>query len=106
MRALAVIASPDCHCIPGLSLHPRIVIAGLTRNPVSAWHWIPDQVRDDSREVLGDSREVQGGSREVRDDKGWSSPAGFVIANHFFVIASAAKQSINIRSRTCQCLPD
>ena len=25
-----------------------IVIAGLTRNPVVVWHWIPDQVRDDS----------------------------------------------------------
>ena len=27
----------------------RIVIAGLTRNPVVAEHWIPDQVRDDNR---------------------------------------------------------
>ena len=25
-----------------------IVIAGLTRNPVVAWHWIPDRVRDDN----------------------------------------------------------
>ena len=23
------------------------VIADLIRNPVVAWHWIPDQVRDD-----------------------------------------------------------
>jgi hypothetical protein len=28
-----------------------MVIAGLTRNPVVAQHWIPDQVRDDSCEV-------------------------------------------------------
>jgi len=27
---------------PSLSLRPVFVIAGLTRNPVSAWHWIPD----------------------------------------------------------------
>ena len=26
----------------------EIVIAGLTRNPGPAWHWIPDQVRDDN----------------------------------------------------------
>jgi len=25
------------------------VIADLIRNPVCAWHWIPDQVRDDSK---------------------------------------------------------
>ena len=30
-----------CHC------GTASVIAGLTRNPVTAWHWIPDQVRDD-----------------------------------------------------------
>ncbi len=26
---------------------PPAVIADLIRNPVYAWHWIPDQVRDD-----------------------------------------------------------
>ena len=30
-----------------------IVIAGLTRNPVVVWHWIPDQVRDDKLGVRG-----------------------------------------------------
>ena len=35
-------------CQLNLSLRPGIVIAGLTRNPVHAYHWIPDQVRDDN----------------------------------------------------------
>ena len=30
----------------------RFVIAGLTRNPVNACHWIPDRVRDDGRFVI------------------------------------------------------
>ncbi len=38
-----------CHC--GLAF----VIAGLTRNPVVAWHSIPDQVRDDSLKARDDS---------------------------------------------------
>ena len=39
-----------------------IVIAGLTRNPVAAWHWIPDRVRDDKLDVRDDKL-------DVRDDK-------------------------------------
>ena len=39
----SVIASPDR--VRGFS----------TRNPVHAWHWIPDQVRDDNLEVRDDN---------------------------------------------------
>ena len=38
------------------------VIAGLTRNPVVVWHWIPDRVRDDK---LDDSDD----RLDDRDDK-------------------------------------
>ena len=38
------------------------VIAGLTRNPVVVWHWIPDRVRDDKLDVRDDKL-------DVRDDK-------------------------------------
>ena len=31
-----------------------VVIAGLSRNPVVVWHWIPGQARDDSLEVRDD----------------------------------------------------
>ena len=41
-----------------LSLRDLFVIAGLTRNPVAAWHWIPDRVRDDSRGVQEDNLEI------------------------------------------------
>ena len=43
---------------------PRFVIAGLTRNPATAQHWIPDRVRDDKRQVRDDKC-------SVRDDKCW-----------------------------------
>ena len=39
--------APFFHCGPFQSLQAPSVIAGLTRNPVVAWHWIPDRVRDD-----------------------------------------------------------
>ena len=39
-----------------------IVIAGLTRNPVVVWHWIPARVRDDK---LDDSDD----RLDDRDDK-------------------------------------
>ena len=38
-----------------------LVIAGLTRNPVVAWHWIPDQVRDDKLDVRDDKLDVRDG---------------------------------------------
>ncbi|MCX7246605.1 MAG: hypothetical protein NTX31_02855, partial [Burkholderiales bacterium] len=41
--AVDVIASPD-----QVRHDSRFVIAGLTRNPVVAQRWIPDQVRDDN----------------------------------------------------------
>ena len=31
-------------------MKPRLVIAGLTRNPCNAYHWMPDQVRHDNRD--------------------------------------------------------
>ena len=37
----------------------RFVIAGLTRNPVSAWHWIPDRVRDDRSRVRDDKPQLR-----------------------------------------------
>ena len=36
------------------------VIAGLTRNPVVVWHWIPDRVRDDKLDVRDDKAEGRG----------------------------------------------
>ena len=42
-----------------LSLRALSVIAGLTRNPVVAWHWIPDQVRDDNLGVRDDNLGVR-----------------------------------------------
>ncbi|MEI6601160.1 MAG: hypothetical protein WCN21_11830, partial [Comamonadaceae bacterium] len=44
----------------GLLLRIRVVIAGLTRNPVVAWHWIPDQVRDDGYRVRDDKSRCPG----------------------------------------------
>jgi hypothetical protein len=41
LRVPAVIAGAGCHCGCQLSLR------ATTRNPVLAYHWIPDQVRDD-----------------------------------------------------------
>ena len=37
-------------------------LRATTRNPVTAWHWIPDQVRDDKLRVRDDKL-------QVRDDK-------------------------------------
>jgi len=41
-----------------LSLREFAVIADLIRNPVDAWHWIPDQVRDDKQPVRDDTEVV------------------------------------------------
>ena len=55
--------APDLSSRSNSSLHPNLVIAGLTRNPCCVWHchnaWIPDQVRDDSQ---------RGMTAIVRDD--------------------------------------
>ena len=51
----------------GQSQH-RFVIAGLTRNPGLVWHWIPDQVRDDSSWVRDDNCRVRDDGCGVRDD--------------------------------------
>ena len=45
------------------------VIAGLTRNPVTAWHWIPDQVRDDKLLASDDKLLARDDKRLARDDK-------------------------------------
>ena len=58
-----------------LSLRDLFVIAGLTRNPVAAWHWIPDQslprarsgVRDDKLDVRDDSLGVQDDNLEIAE---------------------------------------
>jgi hypothetical protein len=59
-----------CHC------GTAVVIAALplslratTRNPVTAWHWIPDQVRDDKLQVRDDKLRVRDDKLRVRDDK-------------------------------------
>ncbi len=36
------------------------VIADLIRNPVVAWHWIPDQVRDDKLDIRDDKTKGRG----------------------------------------------
>jgi hypothetical protein len=38
-----------------LVIASECVIADLIRNPCFVWHWIPDQVRDDSLQVRDDS---------------------------------------------------
>jgi hypothetical protein len=50
-----------------LSLHALFVIAGLTRNPVAARHWIPDRVRDDKLDVRDDSRGGQEDKLEIEE---------------------------------------
>ncbi len=37
-----------------LVIASECVIADLIRNPCFVWHWIPDQVRDDSLQVRND----------------------------------------------------
>jgi hypothetical protein len=49
-----VIAGAGCHCGCRLSLRVPAVIADLIRNPVLAYHWIPDRVRDDICRVRDD----------------------------------------------------
>ena len=49
-----VIAGAGCHCGCRLSLRVPAVIADLIRNPVLAYHWIPDRVRDDIWRVRDD----------------------------------------------------
>ena len=53
-----------------------IVIAGqalslraTTRNPVLAYHWIPDRVRDDSHRVRDDNLLTRDDNLLTRDDK-------------------------------------
>ena len=73
--AIVIAALPlslrHCHCHCGTA----IVIAALplslratTRNPVTAWHWIPDQVRDDKLQVRDDKLRVRDDKLRVRDD--------------------------------------
>ncbi len=40
-----------------------------TRNPVHAWHWIPDRVREDKQGVRDDKQGVRDGKQGVREDK-------------------------------------
>jgi len=83
----AVIAGAGCHCRHLLSLRPPLslpapaVIADLIRNPVSAWHWIPDQVRDDKQRVQ-DDKLGHGMTTEV-----FIPGLAFAVAHMGFVIA-------------------
>jgi hypothetical protein len=65
-----VIAGAGCHCGCRLSLRVPAVIADLIRNPVLAYHWIPDRVRDDICRVRDDIC-------RVRDDHGISAISVF-----------------------------
>ena len=49
-----------------------IVIAGLTRNPVVACHWIPDVETPDLIRGRDDKCRVRDDKCRVRDDKAWS----------------------------------
>jgi hypothetical protein len=42
-----IVIAPPVVIAPPIVIAPPVVIAGLTRNPVLAWQWIPDRVRDD-----------------------------------------------------------
>ena len=53
---MVVIASPDL--VRGFS----------TRNPVVAWHWIPDRVRDDNFAVRDDNFAVRDDNFAVRNE--------------------------------------
>ena len=53
-----------CHC------GSQLVIAGLTRNPVHAYHWIPDQVRDDNCRDRDDNGRDRDDNCRDRDDNG------------------------------------
>jgi hypothetical protein len=46
-----------------------LVIAGLTRNPWLAWHWIPDRVRDDKLLASDDKLLASDDKLDVWDDK-------------------------------------
>ena len=68
MKSELVIAS---ECV----ITSECVIADLIRNPCFVWHWIPDQVRDDSLQVRDDSLQVRDDSLQVRHDKHGAWPA-------------------------------
>jgi hypothetical protein len=51
-----------------LSLRALSVIAGLTRNPVVAWHWIPDVETPDLIRGRDDNLGVRDDNLGVRDD--------------------------------------
>ena len=58
------VAYSDWDC----TLEQPAVIAGLTRNPVGEWNWIPDQVRDDKSQVRDDKSQVRDDNSQVRND--------------------------------------
>ena len=55
MTGMAVIATPLVIATLLVIADHWLVIADSIRNPGSVWHWIPDQVRDDSFGVPDDS---------------------------------------------------
>ena len=48
---------------------PVFVIAGLTRNPVVVWHWIPDRVRDDRLDNRDDKLDGWDDKSDDSDDR-------------------------------------
>ncbi|MEI7763906.1 MAG: glycerol-3-phosphate dehydrogenase subunit GlpB [Comamonadaceae bacterium] len=102
--AVDVIASPD-----QVRHDSRFVIAGLTRNPVVAQRWIPDQVRDDNCGVPDDSCGVPDdgcgvpdGSCGVRDDSGGVRDANCGVGDdNGFVIAGPDPQSMQSEVMDC-----
>ncbi len=54
-------------------MRPGIVIAGLTRNPVHAYHWIPDVETPDLIRGRDDKPRVRDDNCSGQDDNGSSS---------------------------------
>jgi hypothetical protein len=76
--------------IAAAAMTTEFVIAGLTRNPVHAYHWIPDVETPDLIRGRDDSH-------RVRDD---SHESGMTIA------AAAMTNQFVIASPACHCGPD
>ena len=54
------------HCEPVFIASPDRVRGFSTRNPVHAWHWIPDRVRDDDQVLHAQLRRARADLRRVR----------------------------------------
>ena len=89
------VGAPRCDCSTALSLRhcfchcgTALSLRATTRNPVAAWHWIPDRVRDDKWLARDDKLLASDDKWLARDDKLLASddkllaPDDIVIADH------------------------